>query len=94
MPQVANDIQDPNKFEYVIEAAVSRMKREGALGGETTPAPAEASPAPDATNVRGQSADVLIPGSPEAMIATSDPRMRYDMNYAQRVRDALARGTK
>lgn len=93
MSAVHEDLQNPNKFQYVLEAAVSRMKREGALGGDQPSAPAEPSNAPEATpQNRGVSGDYLVPGSPDAIRAAADPRMRTDFEYQQRVYNALKRG--
>jgi hypothetical protein len=93
MPEAVDDLNNPSKFQYVLEAAVSRMRREGVLGG--APASTEASGAPEANPTqRGVSGEVLVPGSPEALKALSDARMYSDREYATRVRAALARGTQ
>lgn len=93
MPEVAPDLNDPNKFTYVIEAAMARMQREGQ--GVYAPAPnPEPTGAPQASNVRGETGPILKPGTPEAQRALADPRYYHDMDYQDRVNEALARGSR
>jgi hypothetical protein len=94
MPDVSEDLNNPNKFEYVIEAAVARMQRDGKIPTTAQPT-AEPSGAPNTSlSARGSSVDTLIPGSPEALRATSDPRYRLEFAYRERVDQALLAGAK
>lgn len=88
MPQVAEDLNDPNKYEYVIEAAMARMNK-----SNPQPEPnREPSPAPNTSTSRGISDPYLLPNSPEAVRAMADPRFRTDVEYQKTVREQIQRG--
>lgn len=85
MPNLADDLNNPEKYEFVIEAAMARMQRNNGVSNEP-------SPAPSTSMAQGSTEPYLLPNSPEALRAMSDPRFRTDPDYQREVRERVQRG--
>jgi len=89
MPQVAGDLNDPGKYEFVIEAAVARMRKEGGMVDSGEP-----SAAPNSVPTAVTHQPYLLPNSPETTRAMADPRFRTDPEYQREVRERVRRGAE